>query len=159
MELSVFPKLYDPGCDGCSRGGRGRGCVPTMLSGCEGIHLNSEHQGSPNRGDKCIHGFEGPWRSVFIEILLIIHACESPKAHFPPSGLIPHLVAGLRKLVKCPQTSSKRWGQLSGSPLLYLNVAPPRDFPGGPGDKNPPANARDTCLVPGLGRFYMLSSN
>ena len=136
-------------------------CAPTMMSGCEGIYLNSEHQGSPNRGDKCFRDFEGHWGSVFTEILLIIHECEceSPTAPFHPGGFIPHLVAGLRKPGKCPQTSSKRWGQMSGSTLPYLNVAPPRDFPGGPGDKNLPANAGDTCSIPGLGRFYMASSN
>ena len=120
-----------------------------MLSGCEGIYLNSEHQGSPNRGDKCFHDFEGHWGSVFTEILLIIHDYEreSPTAPFPPGGFIPHLVAGLRKLGKCPQTSSKRWRQMSGSTLPYLNVALLRDFPGGPGDKNPPANAGDMCSI------------
>ena len=29
------------------------------------------------------------------------------------------------------------------------------DFPGGPGVMNPPANAGDTSLVPGPGRFHM----
>ena len=33
------------------------------------------------------------------------------------------------------------------------------DFPGGTVDKNPPANAGDMGLVPGLGRFHMLWSN
>ena len=33
------------------------------------------------------------------------------------------------------------------------------DFPGGPGVKNLPANAGDTSLVPGPGRFHMLHSN
>ena len=31
-----------------------------------------------------------------------------------------------------------------------------RGFPGGPVDKNPPANAGDTGLIPGPGRFHML---
>ena len=34
-----------------------------------------------------------------------------------------------------------------------------RDFPGGTVVKNPPANAGDTCLTPGLGRSHMLQSN
>ena len=29
------------------------------------------------------------------------------------------------------------------------------EFPGGPVVKNPPANAGDTDLIPGLGRFHM----
>ena len=33
------------------------------------------------------------------------------------------------------------------------------DFPGGPGVKNLPANAGDTSLTPGPGRFHMLHSN
>ena len=33
------------------------------------------------------------------------------------------------------------------------------DFPGGPGVKNLPANAGDTSLTPGPGRFHMLWSN
>ena len=33
------------------------------------------------------------------------------------------------------------------------------DFPGGPVDKNSPANAGDTGSIPGLGRFHMLQSN
>ena len=34
-----------------------------------------------------------------------------------------------------------------------------RDFPGGAVVKNPPANAGDTDLSPGLGRSYMPWSN
>ena len=30
-----------------------------------------------------------------------------------------------------------------------------QDFPGGPVVKNPPANARNVGLIPGLGRFHM----
>ena len=30
-----------------------------------------------------------------------------------------------------------------------------QDFPGGSVVKNPPANAGDTSLIPGLGRFHM----
>ena len=33
------------------------------------------------------------------------------------------------------------------------------DFPGGSVVKNPPANAGDMGLSPGLGRFHMLQSN
>ena len=33
------------------------------------------------------------------------------------------------------------------------------DFPGGAVVKNPPANAGDTSLIPGLGRYHMLQSN
>ena len=34
-----------------------------------------------------------------------------------------------------------------------------RDFPGGAVVKNPPANAGDTGLIPGLGRSHMPQSN
>ena len=34
-----------------------------------------------------------------------------------------------------------------------------QDFPGGTVDKNPPANAGDTGLIPGLGRFHMPWNN
>ena len=34
-----------------------------------------------------------------------------------------------------------------------------RDFPGGTVVKNPPANAGDTGLIPGLGRSHILWSN
>ena len=34
-----------------------------------------------------------------------------------------------------------------------------RDLPGGPVVKNPPANAGDMGLIPGLGRFHMAWSN
>ena len=33
------------------------------------------------------------------------------------------------------------------------------DLPGGPVVKDPPANAREVGLIPGLGRFYMLQGN
>ena len=33
------------------------------------------------------------------------------------------------------------------------------DFPGGPVVKNPPANAGDTGLIPGLGRSHKLWGN
>ena len=33
------------------------------------------------------------------------------------------------------------------------------DFPGGPGVKNPPANAGNMSSVPGPERFYMPQSN
>ena len=34
-----------------------------------------------------------------------------------------------------------------------------RDFPGGTVDKNPPANAEDMGLIPGLERFYLPQGN
>jgi len=34
-----------------------------------------------------------------------------------------------------------------------------RDFPGGPVVKNPPANAADMSLIPGLGRFHLPLGN
>jgi len=36
---------------------------------------------------------------------------------------------------------------------FYLSLAFSRDFPGDSVVKNPPANARDAGLIPGLGRF------
>ena len=33
------------------------------------------------------------------------------------------------------------------------------DLPGGPVNKNLPANAGDTGLIPGLGRFHVLQGN
>ena len=38
--------------------------------------------------------------------------------------------------------------------LLYIG----RDFPAGAVDRNPLANAGDTGLIPGLGKFHMLWS-
>ena len=38
-------------------------------------------------------------------------------------------------------------------------MIPSRDFPGGPVGKNPPANAGDTGLIPGLGRSYVWQNN
>ena len=34
-----------------------------------------------------------------------------------------------------------------------------QDFPGGAADKNPPADSRDTGLIPGPGRFPMLEGD
>ena len=34
-----------------------------------------------------------------------------------------------------------------------------RDFPGGTVDKNPPANAGNSCLIPGPGRYHMRQGN
>ena len=34
-----------------------------------------------------------------------------------------------------------------------------KDIPGGTVDKNPPANARDMGLIPGLGSFHMPQGN
>ena len=34
-----------------------------------------------------------------------------------------------------------------------------QDFPGGPVVKNPPASARDTGSIPGLGEFHLPQSN
>ena len=39
---------------------------------------------------------------------------------------------------------------------LYKHLKVPIwDFSGGPGDKNPPANAGDIGRIPALGRFHM----
>ena len=47
--------------------------------------------------------------------------------------------------------------------MLHLCLAVeklrPRDFPGGPVVKNPPANAGDTGSIPGLGRSHMPRSS
>ena len=45
-----------------------------------------------------------------------------------------------------------------GNSFGHLNVFH-QDFPGGAVVKNPPANAGDTGLIPGLGRCYMPWSN
>ena len=42
--------------------------------------------------------------------------------------------------------------------LLYV-LKGHKDFPGGPVVKNPPTNAGDTDLTPGLRRSHMLQSN
>ena len=36
-----------------------------------------------------------------------------------------------------------------------MNKEDVQDFPGGTVDKNPPANAEDKGLIPGLRRFHM----
>ena len=41
----------------------------------------------------------------------------------------------------------------------WVNIRDYGDFPGGPVVKNPPANAGDTGLSPGPGRFHMPWSN
>ena len=46
---------------------------------------------------------------------------------------------------KIPHASAKNTKYKNGS----------KDFPGGTLDKNPPANAGDTGLIPGLGRSHM----
>ena len=42
---------------------------------------------------------------------------------------------------------------------IFIKSLKGRDFPGGAGVKNPPANARDTGSSPGPGRFHMPRSN
>ena len=42
---------------------------------------------------------------------------------------------------------------------MLLKKPMSRDFPDGAVVKNLPANAGDTDLIPGLGRFHMLQSN
>ena len=42
--------------------------------------------------------------------------------------------------------------------LSIHKETPHRDFPGGPLDKNLLANAEDTGLIPGLGRFHIPQS-
>ena len=43
--------------------------------------------------------------------------------------------------------------------ICVLKIMIGRDFPGGAVVKNPPANAGDVGLSPGLGRSHMLWSN
>ena len=43
--------------------------------------------------------------------------------------------------------------------LKKKRISPLSDFPGGTVVKNPPANAGDMGLIPGLGRFHMPQSN
>ena len=43
--------------------------------------------------------------------------------------------------------------------FLFVKTKQVRDFPGGAAVKNPPANAGDTGLSPGLGRSHMPWSN
>ena len=45
-----------------------------------------------------------------------------------------------------------------GTPANTILSKDPWDFPGG-AVKNPPANAGDTGLIPGLGRSHMPQSN
>ena len=42
---------------------------------------------------------------------------------------------------------------------MVKNKKQNRGFPGGPGVKNPPANAGDTGSIPGLGRSHMPRGN
>ena len=44
----------------------------------------------------------------------------------------------------------------SGRDVLDVKFLRGQGFPGGSVVKNPPANAGDTGLIPGPGRFYML---
>ena len=52
------------------------------------------------------------------------------------------------------QKSSDSYLGLSTFSLYSLNESP-LDLPGGPVVKNPPANAGDMDLIPGLGRFHV----
>ena len=40
--------------------------------------------------------------------------------------------------------------------MIHIEKKKILDFPGGPVVKNPPTNAEDMGLIPGLGRFHML---
>jgi len=52
------------------------------------------------------------------------------------------------------------WGVIKPHPFLDMhNWHFPWDFPGGTGDKNPPANAGDTGSTPDLGRIHTPPSN
>ena len=55
-------------------------------------------------------------------------------------------------------TKSKRKYIGTSLGTLWLRIHLP-DFPGGAVVRNPPANAGDTGLIPGLGRSYMPRSN
>ena len=46
-----------------------------------------------------------------------------------------------------------------GEPRKNINIKKKEDFPGGPVDKNPPANSGDMGSIPGPGGFHMPQSN
>ena len=48
---------------------------------------------------------------------------------------------------------------ISSMPRAFCIRIPGLDFPGGSGNKNPPANSGDTSSICGLGRFHMPWSN
>ena len=41
----------------------------------------------------------------------------------------------------------------------YIQILALPNFPGGAVDKNPPADAGDTVLIPSLGKFHRLQGN
>ena len=49
----------------------------------------------------------------------------------------------------------KLWGTQATRYYSAIKRNETRDFPGGSADKNPPANAGDTGLIPGPGRSHM----
>lgn len=66
--------------------------------------------------------------SLFIPLIM---GPPHPPMFQAPKWFAPDLVAVLSKLGKCPQTSSERWGQMSGPSLHDPNVASPRRIAGG----------------------------
>ena len=66
--------------------------------------------------------------------------------------MLGHVIGKFRDVLDSSIVQAKRSNDIT----KILAVS---DFPGGPGVKNLPANAGDTSLIPGPGRFHMLHSN
>ena len=64
---------------------------------------------------------------------------------------LPYMIQQLHFWVFAKENNNKQKNASSKRPMW--------DFPGGPVVKNPPANAEDSVLIPGLGGFPMPQSN
>ena len=58
-----------------------------------------------------------------------------------------------------PKNQNRKQNQYCNKLNKDFKNGPHWDFPGGPAVNNPPANAGDTDLIPGLGRFHMPQGN
>ena len=96
---------------------------------------------------------------LFIQLDLAAHPpYSSQTASIPGSRIISEILIKLMKsfryekgIYKCPQTATDT--------IITYFKNPIWDFPGGTVDKNLSANARDTDLIPGLGRLHVPWSN
>ena len=97
--------------------------------------------------------------------LLLLRCCLSFRAqltrHFPLPGKQMQLCLFLSfsKFVLRMGVILVTRHSTSGQDRGSHSLRPYRDFPGGAVVKNPPANAADKGLIPGLGRSHMLRSN